>query len=308
MNFKYIKKVSEQFIYNFENPQIGKVELWDFSKSNICEEAKQEAVATVASISYGNEQAKNPEKLWDLLEKAGHNSPFEFLRHPKAPFIHSSFRNWPDLYDCYTNSGEEYYNENIAVFKIKIPIFVMRQYIRHRGFSFMEMSRRFTRPDKIDFEYYFPKGLHEGIKKMYIDTCESLFQVMIYDGFKLEQARIVLPLGLYTEFWVMKDYRNALNFYIERFNTHAQWEIKECARVELELLKKYQPEFEGANVYVQPNEEPVHILDLKKYGEEIGKKVLTVDYLCDNYYARFDVEKGLFCGKIKKDVYEYFEN
>jgi DNA polymerase-3 subunit gamma/tau len=54
MNFKYIKKVSEQFIYNFENPQIGKVELWDFSKSNICEEAKQEAVATVASISYGN--------------------------------------------------------------------------------------------------------------------------------------------------------------------------------------------------------------------------------------------------------------
>ena len=190
-----------------------------------------------------------------------------------------------------------------------MPLIIIQQYMRHRGFSFLGMSRRFTRPDKVDFEYYFPKDVPDMIKSMYIDTCEFLFQAMIDDGYKLEQARTVLPLGLYSEFWVMKDYENALNFYIERFNTHAQYEIRECARVELELLKKYQPEFEGTWVYVQPTDDHVQILDLKEFGEKNGKKFLTVDYLSgNNYYARFDVEKGLFCGKIKKDVYEQFKN
>ena len=304
---KYIKKVSEQFIYDFETPQIGKVELWDFSKSNTCEDAKYETVATVASLSYGNEQAKNPKKLYEFLEKAGHLSCFEWLRHPKAPFIHSSYRNWPELY-TYLNSGEEYYNEVLAIFKIKIPIFVMRQYVRHRGFSVLEMSRRYTKSDRVGFEYYFPEGLSDEVKTMFVSVVESLVDAMLEDGYKLEQARTVLPVCLYTEFWVMKDYKNAVNFYIERFNTHAQWEIRECARVELELLKKYQPEFNGAYVSIQPNDKMVHILDLKEYGKKNGKKVLTVDYLCDNYYAQFDVEKGLFVGKIKKQTYEVFKN
>jgi len=80
MELKYIQKLAEKYPYNYETPPICKVELWDFSRANENEEARKEAVCLVASISYGNEYCKDPDRLWNLLIEKGHESPFEFVR------------------------------------------------------------------------------------------------------------------------------------------------------------------------------------------------------------------------------------
>ncbi len=77
---KYIRKLGESFPYGYEKPPIAKVELWDFSRANENDEARKEAVCLVASISYGNEYCKDPNKLWNLLIERGHESVYEFVR------------------------------------------------------------------------------------------------------------------------------------------------------------------------------------------------------------------------------------
>ena len=89
-----------------------------------------------------------------------------------------------------------------------------------------------------DFFDYF-----EGVKVAY----ESL----IDGGYKPEQARAFLPLGLYTQFWMQGDYRAWLNFFIHRLHPEAQEETRLVAQSMWGLLKEHQPEIvESMNNYL----------------------------------------------------------
>jgi len=266
---KYIKKLGAKSVYPYENPPIGKVELWDFSRANENDEARKEAVCLVASISYGNGFCKDPERLWNLLIEKGHESPFEFVREPEFE-LKQNLRNTDFMTDSsfsvYVYGREtkrikedrlERRRRRVATFKLKVPIFVARQIQRHRAFSYMEMSRRYVKGEKVKFEFWKPKDFSEPLLAFHgiaphldeEDQCdlfehsEALYEYLLEETFtRPEQARAFLPLGLYTQFWMQGDYKAWLNFFIHRLHPEAQEETRLVAQSMWELLKEHQPE------------------------------------------------------------------
>jgi thymidylate synthase (FAD) len=350
MELKYIKKVAKKEIYDY-SPVKGFVELWDFSLSNLNQEAREETIATVASLSYGNEQAKNSKKLCQLLEELGHSSVKEFIRFPVDNTLFDiSFSLRNDDFCTYEEFIEnskigdlrefeinlniddliKYHKQAIAVFKIKVPLFVRSQYHRHRCQSVLEISRRYVKPDKVDFEFWYPPNNDKPVnddeylfpysveKELddHYNISVKFYEALLKTGYKPEVARSILPQSLYTTFWVMKDYECARNFYIERYSVHAQEQIKEVAKAELELLKKYQSEFLGQYVVVVGDEKLglykegtyIKILDIQEHykalqsnGWNKDAKIVYCEFDDDKYYAKFNLEKGLFVGKILKE-------
>jgi len=244
-NLKYIRKITEAYPYNYENPPICKVELWDFSRANENDEARKEAVCLVASIDYDNEYCKDPDRFWNLLIEKGYENPFEFVREYSALNQTYNLRN--EQLDTMTSIQEvtstDYIRDmidinrhNIATFKLKVPIFVARQIQRHRSFSYMEMSRRFVKGDKVKFEYWLRPEICR-----YKEIIEDIYDE--YEGdYKPEQLCSILPLGLYTQFWMQGDYKAWLNLFIHCLQLEIQEEVCLVIQSMWGLLKEYQPE------------------------------------------------------------------
>ena len=246
----YIKKVDETKLWNQ-----GSVALWDFSKSNLDEESRIETIATVASVCWGKEP-KDQAKLVEHLKtehNGGMTSAFEFIRggfNKESSNIASSLRNAPhshtyeevakDIVDdgmfngFYDECYGEHYN-NIATFFVKIPIFIARQLIRHRSFSFQERSRRYT-TDKLEFwcptQTYWQASM--GARMSY--------EALLREGEPPERARAVLGTGLYTEIWLQSDAPGLKNYFAVRLDKHTQKEHRELAQAMLDLLEKHQHE------------------------------------------------------------------
>lgn len=129
-------------------------------------------------------------------------------------------------------------------FRVKCPLFVARQWMRHRMWSYNEVSRRYT-SEEIDFyipshfrkpsnknkqtsiEGYFEteKELLEDYEK-YIWLSQALYEYYLDCGVAKEQARMILPQSLYTKFYAKTDLRNLLHFVELRNSSHAQYEIQ----------------------------------------------------------------------------------
>jgi thymidylate synthase (FAD) len=258
MNLKYIKKVAEDYPYSYEEPPVCRVELWDFSRANENEESRKETICLVASISYGNKFCKNPNKLWNLLIEKGHESVFEFIRTTPAFNINDTLR----LRKQCSPVGSILHKKMVATFKLKVPIFVARQIMRHRTFSYMEMSRRYVKGNKVRFEFWLPQDINphnevyggEVSTEDFFDYFEGVkvaYESLIDGGYKPEQARAFIPLGLYTQFWMQGDYRAWLNFFIHRLHPEAQEETRLVAQSMWGLLKEHQPEIvESMNNYL----------------------------------------------------------
>lgn len=127
----------------------------------------------------------------------------------------------------------------IAKFHISCPIFVMRQLIRHRVLSVNEFSGRYAQcPDKFytpDFRMQSKSNKQGSEGQIDIDkeeihthykTCYELYEKLLNKGVSKELARIVLPLSLYTNFYVECDLRGWLHFIGLRSDSHAQYEIQ----------------------------------------------------------------------------------
>jgi len=135
---------------------------------------------------------------------------------------------------------------------IKLPIFVERQWARHRTAGFNEVSARYS---ELPEEYYIPEeedvqaqsntnrqgrgdGLDTGVVEEFLSgtktTGKEVFERYHEDlnnGVARELARINLPLGTYTEkVWWCNLY-NVLHFLSLRMDSHAQWEIRQYANI-----------------------------------------------------------------------------
>ena len=275
-------------------------------QANTNYETRINFIAKLASISYGNDQAKNPKRLVKTLVERGHQSLFEFIRCPvisnhntyEGYTISESLRHDPYLatYDQlpYDNKVlEDIFCKTLVVLKIETPIFIDRQLVRHRNDSRIEMSRRYVKPDKVSFSYYWPEFMLDKGKE-YEKFYQKAYQEIFDMSHRAEVARICLPLNLYTTYYVMRDFVSARNFYVRRFNKHAQRETRELVTKELMILKEEYPDFLGQYVIVVDTFEMVHILELEKYANDLGKDRLLVDYGDPNYYGVFDAEYGLF--------------
>lgn len=161
-------------------------------------------------------------------------------------------------------------------FHIKLPIFVARQWIRHRTASVNEYSARYS---IMNDEFYIPKAEslagqsktnHQGrdenkplskeqqqrvleLLKNDAKNCYDHYLEMINqdekgniidpekDGLARELARMNLPINCYTEWYWKIDLHNLLNFLFLRIDAHAQYEIRCYAQVMLDIVKKWVP-------------------------------------------------------------------
>jgi thymidylate synthase (FAD) len=154
--------------------------------------------------------------------------------------------------------------EQVALtFHVKLPIFVARQWIRHRTARVNEISGRYSVmkddcyvPDLADIaaqsvnnkqgrsdEAFDPAKaaeirtvLNERQKQAYTD-----YITLLETGLVREIARINLPLSIYTEWYWQIDLHNLFHFLELRLNTHAQKEIQLYAKVLFDIAKKVAP-------------------------------------------------------------------
>lgn len=190
-----------------------------------------ERIVQAARVSYGKgtDSVSKDEALIDYLMRQQHTSPFEQV---------------------------------VLTFHLKMPIFVARQWVRHRMGRMNELSGRFS---VMQEEFYVPakedidpqkkdrleralepvepaeaakiqSDLKKGQKKAY----ES-YKDLIEKGLAREIARINLPLSLYTEFYWQMDLNNLFRFLKLRLDPHAQLEMRKYAEIILEIVRKVCP-------------------------------------------------------------------
>ena len=217
--------------------RLGSIRALDLWQARESVEQCKELVATIASLSYGNEAAKNPEALFDSIVNRGHLSCLEFV--PECDCTYDSGEHLPvqSLRGC----GVEYLGHQgftraknyfpATAFLVEAPIFVARQWMRHRAFSYLEMSRRYVKDSKVPFEFYGEDDI--GIK-FFNTAATQLYSLMVSNGEKPEVARRVIPVGAITRFWVGgfdRDWlgagtKEAPGFCGLRCDPHAQEEIR----------------------------------------------------------------------------------
>ena len=157
---------------------------------------------------------------------------------------------------------------------VKLPIFVARQWIRHRTASINEYSARYSVLDK---EFYIPSEKNLAIQsninkqgrgkvlsknrsqealKMLKDDAERTYQTYEYllnetneakiinknkEGLTRELARINLTLNTYTQWYWKTNLHNLMNFIQLRADDHAQYEIRVYAKIIFDIMKKWVP-------------------------------------------------------------------
>ena len=159
-------------------------------------------------------------------------------------------------------------------FHIKLPIFIARQWIRHRTANVNEYSARYSILDK---EFYIPSAENLAAQSqinnqgrgdaLTDDEASNVIQILKNDaeqtyanyetllnenssggvleegksGIARELARMNLTLNTYTQWYWKIDLNNLLHFLALRADDHAQYEIRVYADVMLDLVKKWVP-------------------------------------------------------------------
>ena len=145
-------------------------------------------------------------------------------------------------------------------FHIKLPIFVMRQLVRHRTASLNEYSGRYS---IMSNEYYLPEAdylqkqsktnnqgrdekhpstglLHYEFNRVY-DNAHIAYENLLEEDIARELSRVVLPVANYTECIWKIDLHNFFHVVHLRADSHAQREIRDYANAMYELVKPHFP-------------------------------------------------------------------
>ena len=185
-------------------------------------------ILKAARVSYGS-HSKGEEadrKLIGYLMKNHHTSPFEQV---------------------------------VFKFHVKAPVFVARQWFRHRVWSYNEVSQRYK---EIDDEFYIPDTWRKKSKtnKQGSDETEILDHAGLsaqlgldckraYENYKWyldcgaakEMARFILPINIYTEFYGKVDAHNLMGFFRLRSESHAQQETRVYSDAMAQIFKEKLP-------------------------------------------------------------------
>lgn len=231
------------------------------------------AITQAARVSYGKgtKAVTNDEGLIRYLMRHWHSTPFEMCE---------------------------------VKFHVKLPVFVARQWIRHRTANVNEYSARYS---ILDREFYIPKAEHlaaqsvinnqgrgealtgaeaEQVLKYLRDDSETAYdhyEEMMAEGNEDKQglarelARMNLPANVYTQWYWKVDLHNLFHFLRLRADSHAQYEIRIYAEKMCEIVKDWVPAaysaFEdyrmgGANV----SERGMECIRRRLAGEEVTQE------------------------------------
>jgi len=222
------------------------------------------ARVSYAQDSIGDERILNAkdEKLIEYLMKNRHTSPFESV---------------------------------VCSFEVEAPIFVFRQWHRHRTWSYNEISARYTElPEK----FYVPSPSDIGVqhssnKQMrhevvltdeeyakreteitnYTTQCRdayAAYEELIKAGWPRELARAVLPVSIFSRMVGTVNLHNLFHFLRLRLHVHAQAEIREYAEQMVNLILPHVPYAGRAfirTLQMEPTEFPLAKVDLAIKGD-----------------------------------------
>lgn len=156
------------------------------------------------------------------------------------------------------------FEHNVFKFFVHAPIFVAREFMRHRIASYNEESGRYRQlsPDfylPLDparplvqvgktSEYKFEDETSQEFRDWTVQVMDesynvawNAYQAMLDSGVAKEVARMVLPVGIYSSWYVTLNARSLMNFLSLRTASNAQWEIQQVAN-EMEFhFKIYMP-------------------------------------------------------------------
>jgi thymidylate synthase (FAD) len=203
---------------------IGYIELLEHMGSDI-------DIVNAARVSFNKESKEfdniKDKKLIEYLAKHGHWTPF---------------------------------SQNAIKLRIKIPIFIARQYFKHQiGFTRNETSRRYVNNEP---EFYIPKELRKSAEKVkqgsseeivknnkelikkiknYTEESIKLYNELIENQVCNEQARIILPQSMYTEFIETANLQGYFRLYELRIDSHAQKEIQKVAKIIDKIMNNLFP-------------------------------------------------------------------
>jgi thymidylate synthase (FAD) len=188
------------------------------------------SVVNSARVSFARHQDAmddSSDKLIGFLMKNRHGTPFE----------HNMFR-----------------------FHVKAPLFIFREWQRHRIGSFNEWSARYS---KLEPDFYIPDNVRTQTGKPGAYTFESVdedgtiwtrehihavyegawqvYEKLIDGGIAKEQARLVLPVGIYSQMYWTVNARSLMNFLSLRNSDQAMWEIREYAKVVESIFQEKMP-------------------------------------------------------------------
>jgi thymidylate synthase (FAD) len=201
------------------------------------------AIVQAARVSYGKgtKRTRDDAGLINYLMRNAHTSPFEMCELK----VH-----------------------------VKLPIFIARQWIRHRTASVNEYSARYS---VLDTEFYVPapeqlaaqsaanrQGRDEvlgpeeaqavlGLLRADAEQAFDHYHEMLNrddddnelvpnrNGLARELARMNLPLSAYTQWYWKVNLHNLLHFLRLRADAHAQWEIRAYAQVLMDIVEKWAP-------------------------------------------------------------------
>lgn len=126
----------------------------------------------------------------------------------------------------------------------KCPIFVARQWMRHRIGSYNEMSLRYCIAART---YYVPADVPEqDAYRAHMEASFDLYERLVAAGWRKEQARAVLGTGVYTEFiWTVNAW-SLMNWLAKRLDKAAQWEHRQYALAALQIWRDVMPITAGA--------------------------------------------------------------
>jgi thymidylate synthase (FAD) len=147
-------------------------------------------------------------------------------------------------------------------FHCRMPIFVARQWIRHRTANVNEYSARYSEVQDMSYlpEEFVIMGqgvsnkqgsegeLNSNTKYEFIKSLESLsikayheYKKALENGIARETARMILPVSYYTEWYWKIDLHNLFHFIRLRNDSHAQYEIRVYAEAMYDIVKKIAP-------------------------------------------------------------------
>jgi thymidylate synthase (FAD) len=198
-----------------------------------------QSIVRAARVSYdaawrAGEDEGSDHRLIKYLWKHGHTSPFEAVT---------------------------------LTFEVKAPILVLRQWMRHRTWSFSEISGRYR---KLPEEYYLPDvdkigtqsksskqardisdDTNDAVRSRRLDQLNAvdehcadafvLYRDLLAEGWPRELARMVLPLGTYSHMFATVNLLNLLKFLTLRSDPHAQYEIRVYAEAMQTLARAVAP-------------------------------------------------------------------
>lgn len=240
----------------------------------------------------------------------GTKNPLEVVERCAAVCYNSQPTKEGKITKSCATSGHWSVFEHISfTFHIKeVSRAMLSQLSRHRHISLTVRSTRYT--NEKNFEYYVPKDVDEELYEKMMDEINNYYDQEITLGTPKEQARMALPLSLYTELYMTLNARSLIEISNKRLCNRAECEIRVLFKTIKDIVSEYCPELKEYLVPACESHKPHFCSEGKpcgkypklkqiigQYEEKVHQLEKESEELFDDYMKELDFREWLITGE-----------